>query len=155
MTCSHVPTRPESLFIFDFRQLRSIDALRSIAVSAQLPWLAVDSLKLTYVDRKSFAHFQYPDKQLVFSGRQVSDVHFRTLTAFCAKLKPITELLPVASCNLATRCSVYRSPNLLKLANLADSRAQTKVACESPAVGTNFRFPVPGRQVLSLKLFQL
>ncbi len=91
----------------------------------------------------------------MFSGRQVSDVHSRTSTAFCAKLKPIAELLPAASCNLATRCSVYRSPNLLKLANLADSHAQTKAACESPAVDTNFRFPVAGHQVLSLRLFQL
>ena len=78
MTCFHVLTRLASLFIFDFRHLWPKDDLRSIAVSAQLPWLAVDSLKLTYVDRKSFAHFQYPDKQPVFSGRQVSDVHSRT-----------------------------------------------------------------------------
>lgn len=155
MTCFHFPTRPETLFIFDFRYLRPKDALRSDAASAQLPWLAVDSLKLTYVDRKSFAHFQYPDKQLVFSGRQVSDVHSRTSTAFCAKLKPVTELLPATSCNLATRCSVYRFPNLLKPANLADSRAQTKAACESPEVGTNFRFPVVDRQVLTSRLFQL
>ena len=155
MTCFHVPSRPASLFILDFRHLWPKDALRSNAVYAQLPWLAVDSLKLTYEDRKSFAHSQCPNKQLVFSGRQVSDVHSRTTTAFCAKLKPITELLPAASCNLATRCSVYRSPNLLKLANLVDSRAQTKAACESPAVGTNFRFLVAGRQVLSSRLFQL
>ena len=89
------------------------------------------------------------------SDRRVSDVRFRTLTAFSSKLKLTTAYQKVASSGLATRYSAYRSPNLLRQANLASNRVQTRAACENLEVGTSFRFPAADRQVSDSKPFQL
>lgn len=64
-------------------------------------------------------------------------------------------LRTVASCDLATKWSVCRFPNLWKQANLFDSRALTKVACENPVVGRDFRSPTVDRQVSDLVLSPL
>jgi hypothetical protein len=131
------------------------DSPHSIEGFAKLPLPVVGSLELACGDRIFFAHFQSLNRRPVFSGRLVSVSHFRTSTAFFSGLEPIEVLQTVESCDLLTKCSVCRFPNLWKQANLFDSRALTKVACENPEVDRGFRSPTVNRQVSDLVLSPL